>query len=50
MSDDGNDLVRQPSDGFTTIRFGSLTKDLSGELDGLCTFPRTVYGLSVVAM
>lgn len=47
---DGNDLVRQPADGFTTIRFGSLTNQVSGELDGLCTFPRTVYGLSVVAI
>ncbi|KAI7783742.1 hypothetical protein LA080_011451 [Diaporthe eres] len=47
---DGNDLVRQPTDGFTTIRFGSLTKEVLGELDSLCTFPRTVYGLSVVAI
>lgn len=50
LLDDGNDLVRQPSDGFTTIRFGSVARELAGELDGLCTFPRTVYGLSTVAM
>lgn len=48
--DDGNDLTRQPADGFTTIRFGSMTSEVLGELDSLCTFPRTVYGLSVVAM
>ncbi|KUI70018.1 hypothetical protein VM1G_05484 [Cytospora mali] len=47
---DGNDLVRQPADGFTTIRFGSWSHDLSGELDELCTFPQTVYGLSVAAI
>ncbi|ROW03125.1 hypothetical protein VMCG_05687 [Cytospora schulzeri] len=47
---DGNDLIRQPADGFTTIRFGSWTHDISGELDDLCTFPRTVYGLSVAAI
>ncbi|KUI53543.1 hypothetical protein VP1G_00937 [Cytospora mali] len=47
---DGNDLVRQPADGFTTIRFGSWSHDLTGELDELCTFPQTVYGLSVAAI
>ncbi|KAG8169864.1 hypothetical protein KVR01_000609 [Diaporthe batatas] len=46
----GNDLVRQPSDGFTTIRFGTAAEKLAGELDALCTFPRTVYGLSTVAI
>ena len=50
LLDDGNDLVRQPTDGFTTIRFGSVAQEVTGELDGLCTFPRTVYGLSTVAM
>ncbi|KAK2599623.1 hypothetical protein N8I77_011361 [Diaporthe amygdali] len=47
---DGNDLVRQPADGFTTIRFGSMAQEVSGELDQLCTFPRTVYGLSALAI
>ncbi|ROW03654.1 hypothetical protein VPNG_07220 [Cytospora leucostoma] len=47
---DGNDLIRQPADGFTTIRFGSWKHEISGELDELCTFPRTVYGLSVAAV
>ncbi|POS77868.1 hypothetical protein DHEL01_v203733 [Diaporthe helianthi] len=45
-----NDLVRQPSEGFRTIRFGSVAQKFTGELDALCTFPRTVYGLSTVAM
>lgn len=49
-ADDANDLVRQPADGYTTIRFGSWATATTGELDRWCTFPRTVYGLSVVAM
>lgn len=49
-ADDGSDLVRQPADGYSTIRFGSWANAITGELDSWCTFPRTVYGLSVVAM
>ncbi|KAF3761904.1 hypothetical protein M406DRAFT_74829 [Cryphonectria parasitica EP155] len=44
------DLVRQPAGGYSTIRFGSWSTATTGELDRLCTLPRTVYGLSVVAM
>lgn len=50
LADDGSDLMRQPAEGYNTIRFGSWSTAMSGELDRLCTFPRTVYGLSVVAM
>ncbi|CAN8097873.1 unnamed protein product [Discula destructiva] len=46
----GNDLVRQPANGYSTIRFGSWASSMTGELDRWCTFPRTVYGLSVFAI
>lgn len=50
LTDDDNDLVRQPNTGYSTIRFGPGTSENIGELDRLCTFPRSVYGLSVLSM
>ncbi|PSR76835.1 hypothetical protein BD289DRAFT_486750 [Coniella lustricola] len=47
-------LRQQPTTtatGFETIRLGSWpAAGLSPELDRFCAFPRTVYGLSVLAM
>lgn len=48
--DQGEDLVRQPFDGYSTVRFGPGTRDNVGELDKFCNFPRAVYGLSLIAV
>jgi hypothetical protein len=50
LADSGDDLVRQPRDGFSTIRFGPGTFGNVGELDQFCKVPKVAYALCVADM
>jgi hypothetical protein len=48
--DERTDLIRQPRDGFSSIRFGFSTLENMGELDRFCQVPKAAYALCVADM